>query len=135
MRLARLRKRDPLRALIASPAGSLSRFLGCRAFAAGADRRAGIVRLAPVARLASALELHRLDVGSGDDEVAFDEPHRERGHSPALSPSSPASHIIQEWNFSSAAVRGRSKTLAFVWARMMASSAASFADRMGRSLF
>ena len=44
------------------------------------DRRAGMVRLAPVARLRAALELHRLDVRPGDDEVAFDEPHGECGH-------------------------------------------------------
>jgi hypothetical protein len=36
--------------------------------------------VAPVARLRAALELHRLDVRPSDDEVAFDEPHRERGH-------------------------------------------------------
>jgi hypothetical protein len=35
-----------------------------------------MVRLAPVFRLAPALELHRLDVGSADDEMAFDELRR-----------------------------------------------------------
>ena len=59
------------------------RFLAWRALAAGAnlrDRRGRMVDLAPVLGLAAALELHRRDVGTGDDEVAFDEPHGERGH-------------------------------------------------------
>ena len=51
------------------------RFLGCPALAARpdfGDRRAGMVRLAPFAHLGAALELHRLDVGAGDDEVVLD---------------------------------------------------------------
>jgi hypothetical protein len=39
-----------------------------------------MMRLAPIPRLAPVLELHRLDVGPADDEMAFDEPHGERGH-------------------------------------------------------
>jgi hypothetical protein len=39
-----------------------------------------MVRSAPVSRLCARLELHRLDVGPADDEVAFDHPHGERGH-------------------------------------------------------
>ena len=34
-----------------------------------------MVLLTPVLGLAPALELHRLDVGAGDDEVVLDEPH------------------------------------------------------------
>jgi len=71
--------------LIASPARSLWRFLGCRALAARSDlgdRRAGMMRLAPVACLAAAFEFHRLDVWTGDDEVAFNDPHGECGHRP-----------------------------------------------------
>jgi hypothetical protein len=54
-----------------SPVRSLSRFVG-RAFAPGTylgDRRAGMMRLAPVLGLAPRLELHRLNVRPGDDEV------------------------------------------------------------------
>jgi hypothetical protein len=62
--------------------GLTHRFLAWRSLAAGAnlrDRRAGMVRLAPVAGLGAGLELHRLDVGTADDEIASDEPHGERG--------------------------------------------------------
>jgi hypothetical protein len=33
-----------------------------------------------ISRLWAGFELHRLDVGPADDEVAFDHPHREGGH-------------------------------------------------------
>jgi hypothetical protein len=39
-----------------------------------------MVDLAPVLGLAAALELHRCKVRPGDDEVALDHPHGERGH-------------------------------------------------------
>src|SRR4051794_29796138 len=39
-----------------------------------------MVRLAPVARFAARLELHRFNVRAGDDEIALNEPHGERGH-------------------------------------------------------
>jgi hypothetical protein len=39
-----------------------------------------MVRLTRVPDLAAALELHRLYVGAGDDEVAFYDPHGECGH-------------------------------------------------------
>jgi hypothetical protein len=68
----------------ASPTRSLWRFLG-RALATWTDfGEAGMVRLAPLARLGARLELHRLDVRTSDDEVAFDEPHGQRGHILAL---------------------------------------------------
>ena len=67
-----------------SAAGRVNaRFLAWRSLAAGAnlrDRRARMVRLAPVSRLAPALELHRLGVGAGDNEVTANDPHGERGH-------------------------------------------------------
>jgi hypothetical protein len=44
------------------------------------DRRSRMMRSAPVSRLWARLELHRLDVGTADNEVAFDHSHGERGH-------------------------------------------------------
>ena len=66
-----------------SPARSLWPFLARCAFAAWpdlGDRRSRMVRLAPIASLGARLELHRLDVGPAEDEVAFDHSHGERGH-------------------------------------------------------
>jgi hypothetical protein len=44
------------------------------------DRRSRIVRHAPVFGFSARPELPRLDVGSGDDEIAANHLHSERGH-------------------------------------------------------
>ena len=45
----------------------------------------GWVRHAPVLGFAAAFELHGLNIGSGDNEVAANDPHGERGHRLLLS--------------------------------------------------
>jgi hypothetical protein len=80
--------------LASPPVARRNGFLGRRASAAGADlghRRSRMVRPAPFSGLAAALEPHRLNVRSGDDEVALGHSHGERGHRPALPQSSSAS--------------------------------------------
>ena len=47
--------------------GVLGRAVAARTYLR--HRRAGMVRLAPIARLRPALELHGLDVRPGDDEI------------------------------------------------------------------
>ena len=77
-----------------TPRASLARgfVLRCvaRGFALAArsdlgNRRAWMVRHAPVPGLAAAFELLGLNIGSGDDEVAANDPHGVRSHRLLLS--------------------------------------------------
>jgi hypothetical protein len=87
-RSTRLASRRSISARECHPARSLWR-LPC----AASDRRARMMRLAPVASLWARLKLHRLNVRPSDDEVALDYSHGERGQRPALPHSSSASRF------------------------------------------
>ena len=69
-----------------------------------------MVRFAPVVRLRPDLELHGLDVRPGDDDVAFNDPHGECGHSPTLPHDRAKAEVWgkdrNNWNSPSFAIEG-----------------------------